>query len=106
MLGLLFAAMLAVSGAGWGSSIVFAVPLAYWYAYAAGFSAHYVCRAYPLGQRRPLAIAAGVGATAACVAGLWCGMGVVWNSLLAALAPHGYGQVASSPVLASMFGLG
>jgi LytS/YehU family sensor histidine kinase len=31
---------------------------------------------------------------------------VVWNSLLAALAPEGYVPVASSPVLASMFGLG
>jgi hypothetical protein len=106
MLGLLLAAMLAVSGAGWGASVVFAVPLAYWYAYAAGFSAYYVCRAYPLGRRRPLAIAAGVGMTAACVSGLWCGMGVVWNSLLAALAPDGYVPVASGPVLASMFGLG
>ena len=56
MLGLLLAAMLAVSGAGWGASVLFAVPLALWYAYAAGFSAYYVCRAYPLGRRRPLAI--------------------------------------------------
>ena len=106
MLGLLLAAMLAVSGAGWGASVLFAVPLALWYAYAAGFSAYYVCRAYPLGRRRPLAIAAGVGMTAACVSGLWCGMGVVWNSLLSALAPDGYVPVASGPVLASMFGLG
>jgi hypothetical protein len=106
MLGLLLAAMLAVSGAGWGASVLFAVPLAYWYAYAAGFSAHYVCRAYPLGRRRPLAIAAGVGTTAACVAALWCGMGMVWNSLLAALAPDGYVPVASGPVLTAMFGIG
>lgn len=106
MLGLLFAAMLAVSGAGWGASAVFAVPLAYLYAYAAGFSAYYVCRAYPLGRRRPLAIAAGVGVTAACVAALWCGMGAAWNSLLAALAPNSYVPVATGPVLAAMFALG
>lgn len=106
MLGLLMAGMLAVSGAGWGASVAYAVPLAYWYAYAAGFSAYYVCRAYPLGRRRPLAIATGVGTTAACVAALWCGMSAVWNSLLAALAPDAYVPVASSPVLTAMFGLG
>jgi hypothetical protein len=106
MLGLLLAAMLAVSGAGWSASLVFAVPLALVYAYATGFSAYYVCRAYPLDRRRPLAIAAGVGMTAACAASLWCAIGAAWNSLLAALAPEGYTPVASAPVLASMFGLG
>jgi hypothetical protein len=106
MLGLLLAAMLAVGGAGWGASLVFAVPLVYVYAFATGFSAYYVCRAYPLDRRRPLAIAAGVGMPAACVAALWCAMGAAWNSLLAALAPGEYVPVASQPVLASMFGLG
>lgn len=106
MLGLLLAAMLAVSGAGWGESVLFAVPLALVYAYATGFSAYYVCRAYPLDRRRPLAIAGGIGATAACAAALWCAIGAAWNSLLAALAPHGYVAVASPPVLATMFGLG
>lgn len=106
MLGLLLAAMLAVSGAGWTDSILFAVPLALVYAYATGFSAYYVCRAYPLDLRRARAIAAGIGATAACAAGLWCAIGAAWNSLLAALAPHGYVPVASAPVLASMFGIG
>ena len=106
MLGLLLAAMLAVSGAGWTDSILFAVPLALVYAYATGFSAYYVCRVYPLDLRRARAIAAGICATAACVAGLWCAIGAAWNSLLAALAPHGYVPVASAPVLASMFGIG
>ena len=40
MLGLLLAAMLAVGGAGWGASLVFAVPLVYLYAFATGFSAY------------------------------------------------------------------
>jgi hypothetical protein len=106
MLGLLLAGMLASSGAAWGASVVFAVPLALVYAYATGFSSYYVCRAYPLDRRRPPAIAAGVAVTAACAAVLWCALGAAWNSLLAALAPAGYAPVASGPVLASMFGLG
>jgi hypothetical protein len=106
MLGLLLAAMLAVGGAGWGASLLFAVPLALVYANATGFSAYYVCRAYPLDRRRSLAVAAGIGMTALCVAALWCALGAAWNSLLAALAPDAYVPVASNPVLASMFGLG
>jgi two-component system sensor histidine kinase AlgZ len=98
MLGLLLAAMLAAGGADWRASLLFAVPLALVYAYAAGYSAYYVCRAYPLGQAPPAASAAGIGLSAACVAALWCGMGVVWNSLLGALS--------LAPLLAPMFGLG
>ena len=98
MLGLLLAAMLVASGADWTASLLFAVPLAIVYAYATGYSAYYVCRAYPLGQAPLPAIAAGIGLSAACVAAFWCGMGMAWSSLLA--AP----QLA--PFLAPMFGLG
>ena len=124
MLGLLLAAMLAAGGAGWSASLLFAVPLALVYAYATGYSAYYVCRAYPLGQTPLPAIAAGIGLSAACVAALWCGMGMVWNSLLGALrltlmpgqgpAPELHagmpalvpGAPLSAPLLAPMFGLG
>jgi hypothetical protein len=106
MLGLLLSAMLAASGADWGASLLFAVPLALVYAYATGFSAWYVCRAWPLGQKRPLAIAAGIGLPALGAASLWCAIGAVWNSLLAALAPEGRGVELSAPVTASMFALG
>jgi hypothetical protein len=106
MLGLLLAGMLSAGGAGWGASLLFAVPLALVYAYATGFSAWYVCRAYPLGQKHPLAIAAGIGLTAACAGALWCVIGAAWNSLLAALAADGGGVVLSTSVTASMFALG
>jgi two-component system sensor histidine kinase AlgZ len=99
MLGLLLAAMLAVSGAAWGASLLFAVPLALLYAYATGFSAYYVCRAYPLGRKRALEITAGIGITAACAAALWCAIGAAWDTL------SGTGLM-QPPVLASMFGLG
>jgi two-component system, LytTR family, sensor histidine kinase AlgZ len=105
LLALLFAAMLAAGGAGWGTSLLFVVPLVLAYAVGTGFSAYYVCRAYPLGQKHPLAVAAGIGATAACAAALWCGIGTAWNSLMNALAPAG-GLLLNAPLLASMFGLG
>ena len=123
MLGLLLAAMLAAAGADWSASLLFAVPLAIVYAYATGYSAYYVCRAYPLGQAPLPAIVAGVGLSAACVAALWCAIGLAWRSLLASLRLtlgvqppselHGElvaGLVAGAPqlppLLAPMFGLG
>jgi two-component system sensor histidine kinase AlgZ len=123
MLGLLLAAMLAAGGADWSASLLFAVPLAIVYAYATGYSAYYVCRAYPLGQAPLPAIVAGVGLSAACVAALWCGLGLAWRSLLASLrltlgeqpppALHGElvaglaaGAPQLAPLLAPMFGLG
>jgi sensor histidine kinase YesM len=110
MLGLLMAAMLVFGGAGWAASLLFAVPLALLYAYATGFSAYYVCRAWPLGQAPAAVVVAAIAITAACAAALWCAIGAAWNSLLAtlvaALAPQAGTLVLSAPVLASMFGLG
>ena len=110
MLGLLLAAMLAAGGADWRASLLFAVPLAIVYAYSTGFSTWYVCRAWPLGQAAPATIAAGLGASAVCVAALWCAMGAAWHSLLAAMAqalvPGASILVLNAPLLAAMFGLG
>lgn len=105
MLGLLLAAMLAVSGAPPGASLLFALPLALVYACATGYSAYYVCRAYPLGARRAAAVAGGVGVTALFAAGLWCAIGAAWSSLWQALAP-GVALDLTPAVTASMFGLG
>jgi sensor histidine kinase YesM len=97
--------MLAVSGAAWAASLLFALPLALVYACATGFSAYYVCRAYPLGSMRVAAIAGGIGLTALFAAGLWCAIGAAWNSLWQALAP-GLALDLNPAVTASMFGLG
>ncbi|MDN4056155.1 histidine kinase [Massilia sp. YIM B02763] len=105
LLGLLFAGMLAAGGAGSGASLLFVVPLVLAYAVGTGFSAYYVCRAYPLGHRHPLSIVGGIGATAACAAALWCALGAAWNSVLDALGPSG-GLILNAPLLVSMFGLG
>jgi hypothetical protein len=100
MLGLATSALLAAGGAGWGASLLFAVPLAIVYAN----------RAYPIGQRHPAAIVGGVGATAACAALLWCAIGSAWASLLRALAPAlAPGSAAielDAARLATMFALG
>jgi hypothetical protein len=106
MLGLATSALLAAGGAGWGASLVFAVPLALVYANLTAFSAYYVCRAYPIGQRSPGAVVGGVGATAACAALLWCAIGSAWASLLHAMAP-GSAAIELDPArLATMFALG
>ena len=106
MLGLATAALLVAGGAGWGASLVFAVPLAIVYANATAFSAYYVCRAYPIGHKHPAAIVGGVGATAACAAGLWCAIGSAWAALLRAFAPAGAVFELDGPKLATMFALG
>jgi two-component system sensor histidine kinase AlgZ len=107
ILGLLLAGMLAYAGTGWAFGLLFAVPLMLVYAVATGFSAYYVCRAYPLAQRHPLAIGAGIGATALCAAALWCAIGAAWNGLLLALAPLlPPAARLGAPLLVSMFGLG
>ena len=106
MLGLLLAGMLGVAGASWSASLVFAVPLVLVYAVATGFSAYYVCRAYPLGQRGGTAIATGIVLAAACAAGAWCLVGALWNNLWRALAPAAAAIDMNTPVTATMFGLG
>jgi hypothetical protein len=106
MLGLATAALLAAGGAGWGASLLFAVPLAIVYANATAFSAYYVCRAYPIGVKRPAAIVGGVGATASCAAILWCAIGSAWASLIRALAPAGMAVELDAARLATMFALG
>jgi two-component system sensor histidine kinase AlgZ len=105
MLGLLLAAMLAVGGASWPASLLFALPLVLVYAIASGYSAYYVCRAYPLGPGRAVAALRGPLLTALCAAGLWCALGAAWNSLWRALAP-GLALVMSPALTTSMFVLG
>jgi hypothetical protein len=106
MLGLATSALLAAGGAGWGASLLFAVPLAIVYANATAFSAYYVCRAYPIGQKHPAAIVGGVGMTAACAAALWCAIGSAWAALLRAFAPEGAFFELDAARLVTMFALG
>jgi hypothetical protein len=106
MLGLATSALLAAGGAGWGASLMFAVPMAIVYANATAFSAYYVCRAYPIRQKHPAAIVGGIGATASCAALLWCAIGSAWSALMRALAPAGMAIELDAARLATMFALG
>jgi sensor histidine kinase YesM len=63
------------------NAMLFSIPVNLVYAFAAGYSAHYLCRAYPLGSRSvgPIALMLLV---AALVSGfLWLIIGNLWNGL-------------------------
>jgi two-component system sensor histidine kinase AlgZ len=52
MLAMVLAGMLAgATGADWGPALLFALPVTLVYAWGAGFSAYYLCRAYRSGPK-------------------------------------------------------
>ncbi len=105
MLGVLLAGLVnAGTGAGPGASLVFALPLTLFYASACGFSAYYLCRAYPLGQRRLGAVLSVFFFSALTAALLWCAAASAWASLGALLLAEPV-QV-TRPLVAVMLGIG
>lgn len=63
------------------NALLFAIPMNLVYAFESGYSAYYLCRAYPLGSRRAASITL-VLSVAALVSGfLWLLIGSLWNSL-------------------------
>jgi len=107
MLGLMLAGLLAATGdAAAGAAITFTLPLVLVYASACGFSAYYLCRAFPL-ARKPLPAILGVFFASAVIASLlWCVAGNAWAALCAWLAPHTQTVAMSRPLTAMMFGVG
>lgn len=93
----------------WGASLLFAVPLTLLYGCASGFSAYYLCRAYPLASK-PLPAVLGVFAcTSVCAGALWTAAGNGWGELLrdaVAGAPASSVPFVTRPFAALMFGLG
>ena len=105
MLGLLLAGLVhAGTGAGPGASLSFALPLTLLYAVACGFSAYYLCRAYPLAQRRLGAVLSVFFFSASTAAVLWCVAASAW-SLLCTLLLADSVQL-TRPLVAVMLGLG
>src|SRR5450830_496056 len=83
------------------NAMLFAVPLNLVYAFAAGYSAYYVCRAYPLGGRRPGQIAL-VLTVAGVVSGfLWLSIANLWNGLCLLLGAAWSG-IAITPQLSML----
>ncbi|MBQ5948201.1 sensor histidine kinase [Massilia sp. ST3] len=107
MLGLLLAGLInATTGAGAGASLLFAVPLSLVYASACGFSAYYLCRAYPLAGKPLGAVLAVFFFSAVTASVLWCAAGAAWASLWQSLAPDWEAVRVSRPFAAVMFGVG
>ena len=88
------------------NALLFAIPMNLVYAFAAGYSAYYLCRAYPLGSRKPGAIAL-VLTVAALVSGfLWLMAGRVWNGVCQLPGVSWSGIVFTPHLSALIVGLG
>ena len=107
LLGVLLAGLVvAVTGAGFGPTLLFALPLTLCYASACGFSAYYLCRAYPLAKRGLGAVLTVFFFSAATAALLWCVAGSAWAALCALLLPGPSAVAVTRPFAAMMFGIG
>jgi hypothetical protein len=71
----------------WTAALLFAMPLTLVYGSAIGFSAYYLCRAYPLAARSPTLIVLVFMLAAACAGTLWAAAGMAWRELWMAFAP-------------------
>jgi len=88
------------------NAMLFAIPLNMVYALVAGYSAYYLCRAYPLGAR-PAGTVAAVLTVAAVVSGvLWLLAGHLWNAVTA-LPDLAWAGIVLTPQLSALIvGLG
>jgi hypothetical protein len=93
-----------MTGARWIDSALFAVPLLMLYAVVCGFSAYFLCRAWPRRTRRGRASIQAVFCISAVMASAgWTGLGNAWNALLQSA---GRGIDMDTPLKVSMFVLG
>jgi hypothetical protein len=107
MLGVLLAGLIAATlGAGPAASLLFALPLTLCYACACGFSAYYLCRAYPLAQRSLGAVLSVFLFSGLSAALLWCAAGSAWAALCAAVAGEDAAVAVTRPFVAVMLGIG
>jgi signal transduction histidine kinase len=107
LLALVLAALVAsMTGAGWINSALFAVPLLVLYAVACGFSAYYLCRAWPLTQQSGASILAVFCVSAVMASAGWTGLGNAWNALLRSAGLEWAGIEMGTMLKASMFALG
>lgn len=107
LLGLIFAGLIVGStGAAWINSLLFAIPVTLVYAFVTGFSAYYVCRAYPLAEKTAVAILALFCLTAIVAGATWTVMGLAWNGIGQAMGVQWAGVEIAAPLTTMMFGLG
>nr|WP_315396099.1 histidine kinase [uncultured Duganella sp.] len=94
------------SDAPMANAMLFAIPINLVYAFAVGYSAYYLCRAYPLGSRRPAAIVLVLLAAALVCGTLWLLLGHAWNGLTKSLEVAWAGLAITRPLSALIVGLG
>jgi hypothetical protein len=104
--GVLTALLVFLAGAGWINSLLFVVPLLMFYGIACGFSAYYMCRAWPLAQQSGMSILAVFCVSAVLASAGWTGLGNAWNWLLLSAGVEWAGIAMGAMVKALMFGLG
>ncbi len=93
-------------GAGWSNALLFALPATLVYAFAAGFSSHALCRAFPLTERRPSTVVAVLSLAALMSALLWTLLCRAWNALWLVLGVDWAGIALSVSLTELIFGLG
>jgi hypothetical protein len=104
MLGLVLTGLvMSATAASWVDALAFAVPLTMVFSVGAGFSAMYLCRAFPLAGSAPVYVVLVFGVTAAVVSAAWIGLALLWNLTLTA---NGGGVVLGRPLVAMLCGLG
>ncbi len=94
------------TGAGWINSVLFTVPLLMLYGVGCGFSAYYLCRAWPLGQQSGMSILAVFVVSAVMASAGWTGLGNAWNALLQSTGEPWAGIDMGAMLKALMFALG
>ena len=107
MLGFVLTGMIVSStGAAWINALLFAVPMMLLYAFAAGFSAFYLCRANPIAEKQIGAVIGVLSITAIISAALWTSIGMAWNGMWLATGAEWAGMQIDAPLKAMIFGLG
>jgi two-component system, LytTR family, sensor histidine kinase AlgZ len=99
-------AIAAAFNAAWLNAMIFAVPATMLYGVGAGFSAYYLCRAYPLAERGLASVVTALGASAVVSALLWSALLGGWNALCVSLEVAWAGIGYTPPLKALLFGLG
>ncbi|GAB2873932.1 hypothetical protein GCM10027277_48970 [Pseudoduganella ginsengisoli] len=99
-------AIAAAFDARWVNAMIFAIPATVLYGVGAGFSAYYLCRAYPLAERSLAGVVTALGASAVVSALLWSALLEGWNTLGSALNVAWAGIDYTPSLKAVLFGLG
>jgi two-component sensor histidine kinase len=124
LLGCVFAGMILSVGAGstgatlaahpgnpalaryWLNALLLALPVTMVYAFATGFSAFALCRAFPLAERSLSSLLGVFGLAALVLASLWVMLGHLWNEILLTLELPWAGLAFSANLSWLMFALG